>query len=109
MTDTPKSDRDIPLIVTHGAHESPIHNLLTAELYVKWYSLFFVSDGAVTPVHFHELESFAPKGESTFVDHIPNPRAIEAYAEFFDLRVDPLFLEVAHGRWLIEAGFQNES
>jgi len=97
-----KSDRDMPLILTHGEIELPHVGTVTAEMYVKWYKLFLVSEGVVHPIDFHELEPYAPERESAFVDHVPNPTAIQEYCEQRGLHADPVFLEVAHGRWLLE-------
>lgn len=98
-----KSDRGIPLIWTHVAVELPHRGTLTAELYVKWYTLYLVdTDGRAYPISFWDLEPYTPNGESAFVDHVPNPRAIEEYCEQRSISVDPVFLEVAHGRWLLE-------
>jgi hypothetical protein len=91
------SARGLPLIVTDSAER-----MLTAELYCKWYELYIVTTSEPVIVPFGDLEAHAPEGESAYIDHVPNPRAIEAYAEAEGVHIDSLFLEVAHGRWLLE-------
>lgn len=98
-----KSRRGFPLIWTHGGLALPHRATLTAELYVKWYTLYLVDiDEKTYPIDFSDLEPYTPKGESAFVDHVPNPRAIEEYCEQRSICIDPVFLEVAHGRWHLE-------
>ncbi len=101
------SKRSIPLILTYGSGQplegaSYAIGVITAELYVKWYELYIVSDGCAHVLDFHDLEPYTPAGESTYVDHVPNPKAIQAFAEATGRPVDPTFLEVAYGRWFLE-------
>lgn len=93
------SKRDIPLLLCVG---SVPDCTLTAERYIKWYELYLIREGEVLIVDFEALEPFTPKGESAYVDHVPNPRAIELYAEAQGYQVDELFLEAAYGRWFLE-------
>lgn len=96
------SGRDHPLIWTHGKIVFANARTLTAELYVKWYELYLVTDGAAEIVCFGDLAPFVPAGKSAYVDPVPNPDAISAYAEAKGLVIDPVFYEVAVGRWALE-------
>lgn len=96
---TPKSKRGFPLIWTFDP--GPGFATLTAELYVKWYELYLVAD-TVLVVPFDVLEGLTRPGESAYIDHVPNPHCIERLLEASGYRADPLFLEMAHGRWLLE-------
>ncbi len=95
-----KSVRGLSLILINGDQTSV--DTLTAELYVKWYTLYLVSNGKAREFMYVELEPYTPKGQNTYVDHVPNPRAIEAYGEATGITIDPVFLEVAWGRWCLE-------
>ena len=89
------SDRGIPLA------GQPKAMTLTVELYVKWYSLFIIKpSGEVEAVGFMELE----KGfqNAAFVDHVPNPAAVEAYAQMMGYEIDELAWDLIVGRWQSE-------
>jgi hypothetical protein len=95
------SERSLPLVYSR---EVPVSfPVLTVELYPKWYSLHVIQPGgAVERLEFYELHEFCPPHESTYVDHVPNPSAVLAYAEAKDLTLDDLALELVLGRWVIE-------
>ncbi len=96
---TIKSARGIPLVV-QGSKNS--EDLLTVELYEKWYVLWWVfGDCSTVAVPFCELESFAEPGESAFVDHVPNPVCVRRYAEAHNLTIPILAEELIEGRWFL--------
>ena len=97
------SDRGFPLIRTHV--DGPLTSgdrVITAELYVKWYSLYLIENGKAYQLQYGAFEEFAPEGQSYFCDHCPNPRAVEAYAEENGIYLDPCFIEICWGRWVTE-------
>jgi hypothetical protein len=62
-------------------------------MYPKWYSLYLVHpNGDVEEIEF-------PDG---YVDHVPDPMAVAAYAESHDYEVDSLAYEMMVGRWETE-------
>ena len=96
------SPRNIPLVITIETRP-----LITVEYYMKWYSLFCVgrigdADVIEGLVQFDALEEYALSNESAFVDHVPNPRVVERYAEALCIEIDPMALELIWGRWMIE-------
>jgi hypothetical protein len=96
------SPRNHPLVVTVGTRP-----LITVEYYMKWYSLFCVgrigdADVIEGLVQFDALEEYALPIESAFVDHVPNPRVVERYAEALGVEIDPMAHELIWGRWRIE-------
>lgn len=99
------SPRGLPLIrstkdIIQRAH--PQTPTLTVELYSKWYGLFLVyPNGEIQEMPFPYDET-CPKGEVPFVDHVPNPNAVIAYADANEYLIDNLALEMIVGRWEIE-------
>ena len=73
--------------------------VLTVELHIKWYSLFLVEGVCVSAVSYSQLEAFAPKGESPYVDHVPNPEAVQRLCAKRGWTLDYLALELLIGRW----------
>lgn len=95
------STRGFPLI--WSTHEPPIDSAITAEFYQKWYELYIVhANGKVEQLPYGELEEYTPAGESTYRDHVPNPKAVHSYAEARNWSIDLIFWEVLQGRWLEE-------
>ena len=93
------SHRGLPLILGEGERGEPT---LTVELYSKWYYLYLVDpSGLVTEIDFPDDET-CPEGESPYADHVPNPRAVSAWAEKMGYDVNPLAFEMIVGRWEIE-------
>jgi hypothetical protein len=89
----------MPLVYVDDA-SGPV---LTVENYLKWYQLFLVHKEVVTPIYFHELEPFAAEmGCSAFVDHVPNPRVVEVFAEAKGFGLDGQAWEMMLGRWTWE-------
>lgn len=91
------SPRGLPLSYVEGEElDAP---LITVEIYPKWYELFVIHpDGGIEALLFHELDD----GEgTTYVDHCPNPRKVEAYAEKHGMYVDEIALELIAGRWVL--------
>lgn len=81
---------------------------LTVELYDKWYELYLVDRPTpargfrIQSIHFGHLDEHAPKGETAYVDHVPNPKAVRAFAEANDYHLVELADELITGRWQIE-------
>lgn len=106
---TLRSNRGIPLVV-QGSRDLGETGLLTVELYEKWYCLYRVDidrNLTIKEVQFHELEQFARPGQSAFVDHIPNPACVWAYAEHYSLVIPVLAEELIEGRWCLNI-FNNQ-
>lgn len=96
------SRRGFPLIWSMSG--PPATPVITAEFYCKWYELYVVhADGHCTTVGYEELEDYAPKGESAFCDHTPNPNAIHHFAEARGWDIDDIFREVCVGRYYEES------
>lgn len=75
---------------------------LTVELYCKWYKLFLVqSDGWIEEIPFPD-DKYEPLGESPYLDHVPNPNAVQNYARVFGYEIGELALEMMIGRWALE-------
>lgn len=91
-------------IVEHvTGDDRPYRPTLTAECRSKWYHLIVVhTDGIQETLHFHEMEDYAPPGESAQGDNIINPKAVQAYAEERDWDIDYFAHEVITGRWELE-------
>jgi hypothetical protein len=84
--------------------DTPNHSskLLTVELYHKWYELVLLNpDGSTEVIPFPD-DKYAPRGESAYRDHVPNPRAVQQYAEEHDLEIGEFALELMIGRWHID-------
>lgn len=59
-------------------------------------------NGNVEAMPFPDEPEFCP-GESPYVDHVPNPRVVAAWARSKGYDIDPLAYEMMIGRWEIEA------
>lgn len=95
------SCRGFPLI--WSVPEAPITQTITAEFYVKWYELYTLhTDGHAEKLPYEVLEEYTPSGESTYRDHVPNPKAVHNFAEEHNYSIDLIFWEVLQGRWLEE-------
>ncbi len=75
--------------------------VLTAECYSKWYSLFLVyrihDEVAIDEVPFPEDAT----GKLTpYIDHVPNPLVVDAWAKEKGYELDELAVEIMIGRWL---------
>lgn len=82
------SNFDIP-------NSSPV---LTVELSNKWYELYLIyPDGKIESVFFPTSEK-----DTSFVDHVPNPRVVQEYARKKGYWIDDLALELIVGRWFTE-------
>ncbi len=80
--------------------------IVTVEQYEKWYSIFVVQrihDDCTIEEHPFPSDMKYCKGESPFVDHVPNPRVIMRWAAEQKMEIDPLSLELMIGRWHLEA------
>jgi len=95
------SNRGLPLVFCEK--EIPVDTgVVTVENYLKWYTLQVVlKDGTVEELNFPEMED-KPEGEQCFVDHVPNPRAVEKMAHRLGLYIDPQSLDMMIGRWFFE-------
>lgn len=74
--------------------------VVCVELCNKWYSicLFYPDKGYVVDFAF-PLDAC---GEAPFLDHAPNPRAIDQAAKEHGWLIDPLSWELMIGRWETE-------
>lgn len=69
--------------------------VVTVEAYPKWYSLYVVRPGPhVEEVPFPESDTMTP-----YIDHVPNPQVVKAWADANGYEVDELALEMMIGRW----------
>jgi hypothetical protein len=95
------SERNIPLV--YQFNESFSEPVLTVENYCKWYNLYIVNpDKSVNKVDFDALHNFTPKKESSYRDHVPNPKAVKCYADKYSYHLDEQSYEMMVGRWMIE-------
>jgi len=88
----------------HLLVDAPVkdQHVLTVELYTKWYTLYLVTwDGLVTAVPFPD-GLWVPHSESAFCDHVPNPKAVQTYAEAHNYVLGEFALELIIGRWQLE-------
>lgn len=75
-----------------AANDRPV---VTVEAYTKWYGLYVVRpDAQVEEVPFPTHETLTP-----YIDHVPNPAVVEAWAEANGYEVDEMALEMMIGRW----------
>lgn len=99
-----KSKRGIPLVFQEEGFKRT-EPVLTVENYTKWYELFIVMpDRSVVAVEEYDHEMFDktwPR-ESTWGDHIPNPRWVLWLAAWKGWIVDERSLEIITGRWVID-------
>lgn len=92
------STRGYPLIFT--SRVGP-RSVLTVEMSSKWYELFLIRpDLSIKVVQFHDLPRI--DGLSPYIDHVPRPFAVKAYAEGNDCWLDEMALECIIGRWETE-------
>lgn len=90
--------------------ERVTNTTLSLELAEKWYSLYLVNPGADDePPKVEEiqggyecLEDHAPEGHGPYVDHVPNPMALGAFAEAHGYHLPGCVLEMVIGRWMLE-------
>lgn len=77
--------------------------LVCVELKGKWRTLFLLfPDGHVEERDFGYIEPYAAKNVAYFVDHVPNPDAVEAWAMAMGYYVDDCSMDMMVGRWQIE-------
>ena len=103
------SDRNIPLILMSSAfnYKKPV---LTVEAYSKWYCLYLIEDMGteywVSRVEYHDIQNYINTEMegcvNAYVDHVPNPDAVVAYAEDKDYHLDGLADDLIAGRWYNE-------
>lgn len=94
------SDRGLPLVLCQAPVFMPT---LTVENYCKWYRLYLVHpDGRVAPVDFPEWAEGVDDGQAAYVDHVPNPNAVVAWANRSGYAVDSQSHEMMVGRWEME-------
>lgn len=76
--------------------------IITCEFYSKWYSLYiWWPDGNLLKLEYHEIDEDIGAEHSicAFVDHVPNPKAVELYAEKHGYVIDELAHDLITGRW----------
>lgn len=95
------SDRGMPLLYMGAPLEVPV---LTLENYTKWYRIFMVMpDGSVTDISDQVNEALSKYSDAQIRDHSYHPRLLYRLAEMNKGCVDERAIEVAAGRWIIEA------
>lgn len=88
------STRQHPVVLSRRPNHADL-SVLTVELYEKWYGLIVVHpSGAMQEIPFPTSETMTP-----YVDHVPNPQVVKAYADANNLYIDELALELIVGRW----------
>jgi hypothetical protein len=93
----PKSPRGMPLF--YACTDAP---LITVEVYEKWYELFVIHPNRrVETLGYDKLEEYAGPDGSAYIDHVPNPRAVQRLANARGWHVHPLAFEMMVGRWEI--------
>ena len=99
----PVTPRGIEILVwSSGSLAAPPSPTLTVTATQKWYCFHRVdTDGTIREVPFSELEGFS-KEYAPYADHVPYPPAVEWLVESKGWQVDPLALELMHGRWQLE-------
>ncbi len=83
----------------------PKGEMIVAELYMKWYTLHIIKpDGTVEPLCYYEFEENPnlPKGISCESNHVPNPLAVQAYADWKGIQICTEGMELMIGRWAQE-------
>jgi hypothetical protein len=107
-----RSKRDNPIVFCSVLGALPV---LTVELCAKWYGFVLVRDGSppiVEEVPFpndddvRELvkKGLLSRGLVPYVDHVPNPRVVELFAEMRGYYLDEVAYEMMIGRWETERG-----
>lgn len=92
---------NLALSITDEYNGAPI---LTVEIYCKWYSLFVVDSArSIREISFSELEDFS-LDEAPYIDHVPNPKAVQRFAEKRGYELDELALKLLLGRWVLVRG-----
>lgn len=81
--------------------------VVCVEFYSKWYSVYIVFPDRANNDRPGAIVEYAyphdcPDGESPFLDHVPNPKAIAKFAQEHGCLIDPLSWELMVGRWEIE-------
>lgn len=72
---------------------------VTVKNYCKWYELYLVyPDGGVEAVDFPDCGNYEELG-SPYVDHVPNPRHVFAWALALDYTVDDAGLTAMCAEW----------
>jgi hypothetical protein len=87
--------------------------LLTVAISEKWYELYLLlPNGRVEGLHFGHLDDLKyRREESAYVDHVPNPRAVERFARAKGYHIDPNALDMIRGRWraeIVEQDFEDD-
>lgn len=78
----------------------PDQPVLTCELYVKWYTLYLVTeDGDIKSIDLSGIYEFAEDDETAEGDHCWNPKVLDRMAEAKGWRIDDLSFELMVGRW----------
>jgi len=91
-------------LLSHWGPPQP-HPLIVVELYMKWYTLFIINpDGSVEALCYPDFEEAPnlPKGISCYHDHVPNPVAVQAYADWKEMEICSEALELMIGRWVTD-------
>lgn len=82
-----------------GEVKSPI---LTVEIYMKWYSLFLINpDNIIEEISFPYYDDL-PNNEPNYMDHVPNPVAVEKLCKEKNWELDDVTKELLVGRWEID-------
>jgi len=92
---------------SHRGHEllgdTAKERVLTVELYCKWHELWLILPSRnIVAVQFSDLEEWWDGSTAAYVDHVPNPEAVRAFAECKGYVINELAEELMEGRWKLE-------
>lgn len=92
------SERHIPLVYVDQPGDKPI---VTVENYMKWYNLYeILPSGAVRCANFHDDDTWNHEVDGPiWSDHVPNPKAVEQFAAYYNYILDENALDMIRGRW----------
>ena len=93
------SDRNIPLV--YNGFLPRERAIITVENYLKWYKLYLLHpNGDVEAVDFPVMDGIAG---SPYIDHVPNPDHVAAWANLEGYTISDQSYEMMIGRWVYEA------
>lgn len=74
--------------------------MITCEMLEKRYCLWIVKpNNSVVPLEYQALNGFEPEHQSTYVDHDPNPVAVQNFAEYRAYEIEPMAFSLLVGDW----------
>jgi hypothetical protein len=92
------SDRGLPLVFWASSDVERVCPIVTIENYCKWYNLYVVMpDDTVRQLRPEEYGV-----NDLWLDHVPNPRHLDAIADRLGMYLDPNSFEMIIGRYRLE-------